>query len=76
MCEAFVAERADRASKGELDIVEVLQRDDGYTRERAEKCLNGFRKEWRTWTKYDPVTVISPTMANNIDKSLQTESRA
>eukprot|EP00959_Pyramimonas_sp_CCMP1952_P434773 9103806-Pyramimonas_sp.AAC.1 len=76
MCESFAAERADRATKGEMDIKEVLKRSDNYTKERTEKCLNALIKEWSTWTKYDAVTVITPTMAKKIDKSLQIESRA
>ncbi|CAK0814430.1 unnamed protein product, partial [Prorocentrum cordatum] len=36
MCESFAAERADRATKGEMDIKEVLRCNDQYSRERTE----------------------------------------
>ena len=45
LCEAFSAERADRVTKAEINIKEVLTRDDEYSQERTEKALNAHIKE-------------------------------
>eukprot|EP00959_Pyramimonas_sp_CCMP1952_P305400 6390928-Pyramimonas_sp.AAC.1 len=58
----------------EINVTEVFTNDDGCSQERAEKTLNALVKEWSTWSKYDAVTAIAPTMAKNIDKALHIES--